>query len=41
MYDSIENYVTCIQGDFPLIICSPHGGYIDVKKIPTRKYCDK
>ena len=33
----MDEYITYVTGKLPIIICSPHGGYIDVTKIPTRK----
>lgn len=33
----LSNYVTYKAGDFPLILCSPHGGDIDITSIPQRK----
>ena len=40
----LSDFVTCQTGDLPLILCSPHGGDIDVLSIPERKkfkYCKK
>lgn len=33
---SLEKYTTYIKGNYPIILCSPHGGLINVKPIPTR-----
>lgn len=33
---SLNKYTTYIKGNYPIILCSPHGGLINVKPIPTR-----